>query len=334
MSVQHVSIIAEAGVNHGGSAGLAHHMIDVAADCGADAVKFQTFVPEALVSASGETAPYQKKTGHSTQIDLLTGLALADGDWAELSAHCTDRGIEFMSTPFDVASAELLVDLGVRRLKIPSGEIDNLPFIARLAEFGLPLIVSTGTADLDEVAAAFEVASAAPEVCLLHCISAYPAPVETANLRALTTMQSRFGCEVGWSDHTAGSLTAVLSVALGATVLEKHFTLDPAMPGPDQAASASPSGFARYVADVRSATRALGHGDKAPHDIERSTALAARRSWHARTDLAVGHVLTVDDLVALRPGGGISPSVSLIGATVTAPIAAGAVIGSEQVSTA
>ena len=245
-------VIAEAGVNHDGEPTLAHQLVDLAADAGADAVKFQIFDPVALVSLGAATAPYQaRNAGESSQRALLDALTLPREEWKELARHARERDLVFLSTAFDLASLDVVLALDVPALKVPSGELTNLPFLRALAGQGLPLLVSTGMGSLDEVAAAVDAVEAAPGIALFHCVSAYPAPPAEANLRAIATMLARFGVPTGWSDHTVGALTALGAVALGAAMLEKHITTDPGRSGPDHAASASPEAFEAYVEQVR-----------------------------------------------------------------------------------
>lgn len=320
-----VVVIAEAGVNHDGDPDLAHRLVDVAADAGADAVKFQTFEPARLVSVAADAAPYQRARGAAAdQRSLLASLTLPATVWAELRDHAAERGTEFLSTPFDLGSAELLVGLGVRALKVSSGELTNTPFLRELAGFGVPLLISTGMGSEGEVAAAVEASAEAPGRVLFHCVSAYPAPLEQCNLRAIPAMAQAHGIPVGWSDHTTGSAAALGAVALGAAVLEKHVTTDRTRPGPDHAASLEPDALAAYVDACRSLARALGDGRKRRMPAEEENAPLVRRSWHATRALPSGRVLTADDLVLLRPEGGAVPSEVLVGRTVKTHVEAGA----------
>ncbi|MBW3661978.1 MAG: N-acetylneuraminate synthase family protein [Actinobacteria bacterium] len=320
-------VIAEAGVNHNGEVQLAHDLVDVAAEARADAVKFQTFDPAALSGEAAETAPYQvRTTGLRSQRGMLESLTLPASAWAELRDHAAERGLVFLSTPFDVGSAELLLDLGVPALKVPSGELDNLPFIRSLARLDRPLLISTGMGTLDEVKAALDAAAEAPGTALFHCVTAYPTPAGDANLLAIRTLRQQFEVPVGWSDHTVGPVTAVASVALGAALIEKHLTLDRGMAGPDHEASEDPGSFAFFVEAVREAETALGDGVKRPRPSEEPNRIAARRSWHAARDLATGTTLADADVVALRPATGLSPSVPVAGLTLVRDVAAGAVI--------
>ena len=316
-------VIAEAGVNHNGDVAMAHELIDLAVAAGADAVKFQTFHPDALVSEQAAAAPYQQTSGASQQHSMLEELTLPLSAWQSLSDHASDEGIVFLSTAFDIQSLELLVDLGVPALKVPSGEADNIEFLRRLASQGLPLILSTGLRTLDEVRRALHALEAAPSVAVLHCVSSYPAEPSACNLLAMQTMRDEFDVPVGWSDHTQGSLTAISAVSLGATIVEKHVTLDPTLAGPDHAASASPSDFKAYVYDVRQAQRALGDGVKRPHASEEANRFHVRRSFHASRLLPGGHVIGASDVALLRPASGLAPSDSPLGRTVVQGIDAG-----------
>jgi N-acetylneuraminate synthase/N,N'-diacetyllegionaminate synthase len=307
-------VIAEVGVNHDGNADTAHLLIDVAATSGAQAVKFQTFSPKALVSAAAATTPYQKRAGATqSQAELLESLTLPAGAWVELAEHATSRGLMFLSTPFDLVSADLLAGLGVPALKSPSGELTNLAFLRALADYGLPLFVSTGMGDQREVDAAVAAVAKAPGLILFHCVSAYPAPPQECNLRAIPAMQARYGVPVGWSDHTPGATTAVASAALGARVFEKHFTLDRNAPGPDHAASVEPDELEAYVAAVRETVDALGDGVKRRVASEEENAPLVRRGWHAARDLEPGHLLVEGDLLALRPETALSVGLDLAG---------------------
>jgi N,N'-diacetyllegionaminate synthase len=317
-------VIAEAGVNHDGDVEKAHELIDVAARSGAGSVKFQTFEPSALVAVDASSAPYQERaTGSSTQSEMLEALSLPRSAWAELSAHAQEKGLVFLSTPFDLASAELLLGLGVPALKVPSGELTNTPFISRLARFDVPLLVSTGMGSLEEVDAALDAASGAPGRALFHCVSAYPAPAEDCNLRAIPAMAERFGIPVGWSDHTRGATSAVAATALGATLFEKHFTLDSSAPGPDHAASLEPEELATYVRAIEDSVAMLGDGRKRRMPSELENAPLVRRSWHAARDLDAGTTLGDDDLLALRPENGVTVAVDVRGMTTSRAIAAG-----------
>lgn len=317
-------IIAEAGVNHDGDVTDAHALIDVAADSGADAVKFQTFDPKAMVSEIAAAAPYQvSQSDVSTQIELLNNYVLPREAWKELVFHARERQVEFMSTAFDLSSLDLVCDLGVGALKLGSGELTNKPLLLEVAGRGLPVICSTGMGSHGEVASAVHWLSAAPGLMLMHCVSAYPAPPEQANLRAIVSMRKAFCLPVGWSDHTVGNVTSIAAVALGAAALEKHITLDMSRPGPDHAASADPEAFAAYVADTRAASSALGSGEKSIAPAEIENVELVRRSWHTTRDLRAGDVLGAADVVALRPASGIAPADDVVGRVATRAVPRG-----------
>lgn len=305
-------IIAEAGVNHNGDLAMAKQLADAALACGADAVKYQSFKAEGLVSRRAAKAEYQKKTtgGEQSQLDMIKGLQLSDGAHRELAAHCKAIGITFLSTPFDADSADLLDGLGVPLFKVPSGELTNKPLIRHVAAKGKPLIVSTGMSTLSEVADAVRWArevSSAP-LTLLHCLTEYPAPIEQVNLRAMDTLREHFGLPAGYSDHTPGIAVSVAAAARGASVIEKHLTLDKTLPGPDQAASLDPAEFAALVKAVRAVTAALGDGVKRAAPCEAGNRTVARRSVVAARDLPAGHQLAAVDLALKRPGDGIAPA--------------------------
>jgi N,N'-diacetyllegionaminate synthase len=326
-----LTVIAEAGVNHNGDPTLAHELVDVAAEAGADAVKFQTFDPEVLVSPP-QTTPYQRdRGGASDQQSLLASLTLPAEAWVELRDHAVERGLTFLSTPFDLGSARMLAELGVAALKTGSGELTNTPFLRALAHFGPPMLVSTGMGDEGEVAAAVAATSAAPSVTLLHCVSAYPAPIAEANLRVIPGLAARYGLPIGWSDHTPGSTAAVAAVALGATVLEKHVSTDRSLPGPDHAASLERDELAAYVTAVHDAASALGDGIKRRMPSEVENAPLVRRSWHAAKDLPEGRVLVAEDAIALRPELGLAPNVEIEGARMLRSVRAGDPIARDDV---
>lgn len=328
--VDDVFVIAEAGVNHNGSEEIAHQLIDVAVASGAQAVKFQTFDPSALTSASAEATPYQlERSGARDQQSLLQELTLPESAWRRLKDHCDSVGIRFLSTPFDMGSARLLVDLGVEGLKVSSGELTNLPMLSELSALGLPLLVSTGMGDADEVAAAVAACAAAPQLLIFHCVSAYPAPLDQCNLKVIPALMRQHAIPVGWSDHTPGLAAAVAAVTLGARVVEKHFTLDRHMEGPDHLASLEPDALTDYVTTLRAIPVALGDGVKRRMPAEEENAPLVRRSWHAARDLEPGHVLTPGDLVALRPESGIRPDIDIVGRTMAATVAAGQSVAAE-----
>lgn len=319
-----VLVIAEAGVNHNGSEELAHQLIDVAVESCAQAVKFQTFDPAALTSAAAQATPYQlERSGASDQQALLSNLTLPTSAWKRLKDHAESVDVHFLSTPFDLGSARVLVDLGVQGLKVSSGELTNLPMLAALSEFGLPLLVSTGMGDAAEVAAAVDACSAAPQLVLFHCVSAYPAPLAECNLRAIPAMQADHQVPVGWSDHTLGTASAIAAVTLGARVVEKHFTTDSTLEGPDHLASLEPAQLADYVAVLRALPAALGDGVKRRMPAEEENAPHVRRSWHVVRDLEPGAVLTEQDITALRPESGLRPDITIVGRALARPLRAG-----------
>lgn len=312
-------IIAEAGVNHNGSEALALELIAVAKKIGADAVKFQTFSADRLVRPGAPKAAYQEReTGGGDQLSMLRALELPESAYPRLRDHCRASGIEFLSTPFDAEAADMLVDLGMARLKVASGEITNFPFLTHLARKGLPIILSTGMADLEEVAEAISVTRQAWRdaniaerpgmLTVLHCTSNYPAAVEDVNLRAMQTMANAFNLPVGYSDHTAGVEVALAAVTMGAAVIEKHFTLDSRMPGPDHQASLEPDAFARMVREIRNVEFALGDGIKKPRPSELPVRDLVRRSVTLLRPMAAGERIRHEDISLLRPGTGIPPA--------------------------
>jgi N,N'-diacetyllegionaminate synthase len=300
-------VIAEAGVNHNGDASLAHQLVDAAADAGADVVKFQTFDPDALVTPSAGKAAYQQRTtGGGTQYDMLRALMLPADVHRELVTHARDRALIFASTPFDADSLRLLVDLGVSFIKIGSGDLTNLPLLRDIARTNLPIVLSTGMATLDEVRVAVEVFTPhAAGIALLHCVSQYPAKAEETNLAAMATLREACGCAVGLSDHSPGTEVAVAAVALGASVIEKHLTLDNTLPGPDHAASLNPQEFKQLVRQIRNVEAAIGDGVKRPRASESELRTVARRGLYLSTALAKGDAVEATALVCLRPAVGI-----------------------------
>jgi len=304
-----VFFIAEAGVNHNGDPALAHRLIEVAAAAGADAVKFQTFRTEALVSRHAPKAQYQVETtgAAESQLEMLRKLELSRETFASLAQACRRRGILFLSSPFDLVSADDLESLDVAAFKTGSGELTNLPLLDHLAAKGRPIIVSTGMATLAEVETAVATVGQRAPLALLHCVSAYPTPPEETNLRAMATLRARFGCPVGFSDHTPGLTVSIAAVALGASIIEKHFTLDRALPGPDHRASLDPVGLTALVAAVREVEASLGDGDKRPMPSELSTRAVARKSLVATRALRKGETLAAASVAVKRPGTGIAP---------------------------
>ncbi len=305
-------VIAEIGVNHNGSTEIARQLIDVAAGAGADAVKFQSFSADDLVTKSAPKADYQSRnTGDDgSQHSMLARLELSESDFQSLMTHCAERGIDFLCTPFGTAPADMLEAIGVSAFKVSSGDLTHHRFLAHLARKGLPIILSTGMANLAEVDEALRVLDAAGPVpvALLHCVSAYPADPASCNLVAMDTMARAFGRPVGWSDHTQGVAIGFAAVALGARLIEKHITLDVGMDGPDHAASMEPDEFRAFVSGIRAIGEATGDGIKRPQAEELATALVARRSIVAVRDLPAGAMLTDDDVAIMRPGTGLAPA--------------------------
>jgi N-acetylneuraminate synthase len=332
-----VFVIAEAGVNHNGDVDLALKLCDAAKAAGADAVKFQTFRAEDLVLPGSPTAAYQaRETGEQDQFAMLRKLELSEEQHRAVQAHCEAIGIEFFSTPFSLAAVDLLVGLGVRRLKMPSGELTHRALVAHAAATGLPLLVSTGMASLDECRAALDWIAQARghlrEVALMHCTSAYPASDEALNLRAIGTMARELGVPIGYSDHSLGIEASIAAVAMGAVAIEKHLTLDRAMPGPDHSASLEPDAFAAMVRGIRRVSAMRGDGVKAPRPEEQDAARVARRSVVAAVDIPAGSRIDAAMLACRRPATGIPPSEwdAVVGRTARAAIAAGTVLQWSQ----
>lgn len=330
-------IIAEAGVNHNGSLDRALEMVNAASDAGADMIKFQTFKPELLVSKNAEKADYQKDTTGTaeSQLEMVQKYELSREAHEIIASHCREAGIEFFSTPFDLPSVDLLADLGVRRLKIPSGEITNWPLIYKVGTTGKPVVMSTGMSVIDEIRDALGVyllGALAPRaipgrevleaiyasregrlylrenMILLHCTTQYPAPYEDVNLLAMEVLKDEFGLPVGYSDHTQGIAVSIAAAARGAAVIEKHFTLDRNLPGPDHRASLEPDELGALVSSVRIVEKSLGERMKRAAPSEESNRIIARKSLTALTDIKRGEVFSWDNLGTKRPGGGVSPT--------------------------
>ena len=306
-------IIAEAGVNHNGDLAMACTLIDVAAAAGADRVKFQTFRADRLVTTQARKADYQihATDAGESQHSMLRRLELTRSMHDELIAHCRSRGIEFFSTGFDVESIDLLVQLGLDSFKIPSGEITNLPYLRHVGSYKKPVFLSTGMASLGEIEAALMALERAgtprTRITVLHCTTEYPAPMAEVNLRAMLTIRDAFGVAVGYSDHTAGIEVAIAAVALGATVIEKHFTLDRNLPGPDHKASLEPDELRAMVAAIRNVEQALGVGIKCASPSELKNRPISRKSIVASRAIEAGETFSSDNLTVKRPGTGISP---------------------------
>lgn len=308
-----VIIIAEAGVNHNGNFDLARKMIHEAAKAGADYVKFQTAVPELVISTFAPKAEYQKETTGSgqSQLDMCRAIHLPLSAYAELAEICRSEGIGFMSTPFDLVSIDCLAELDMDYWKIPSGEITNLPYLRKIGALGSRIIMSTGMANINEIEQAVSILEAAgtprSNISLLHCTTQYPAPYASVNLRAMHTLES-LGCHsIGYSDHTIGTEVAVAAVAQGARIIEKHFTLDCNLPGPDHRASIEPDQLALLVQQIRHIEAALGNGIKDVADAERPNIEVARKSIVAAQNIAKGEIFSEQNITVKRPGNGISP---------------------------
>ena len=305
-----IYIIAEAGVNHNGSLAIAKSLAEAAKEAGADCVKFQTFKAEKLVSRSARKAAYQEgTTGEGTQADMLKQLELSYDEFRELKAHCDRIGIQFLSTPFDPDNIAFLDTMDMPFWKVPSGEVTNAPYLAAIGKTGKPVVLSTGMCTLEEVGAAIRVLreNGSGEIRLLQCNTEYPTPFEDVNLRAMATMREAFGLETGYSDHTRGIEAPIAAAALGAGIIEKHFTLDRNMEGPDHKASLEPGELAAMVQAIRHIELALGTGVKTPSPSEQKNIAAARKSLVAARAIRQGETLTAENLAVKRPGTGVSP---------------------------
>lgn len=305
-------IIAEAGVNHNGSIELAYQLIDAAKNAGADYVKFQTFIPALLVSKEAKQAEYQtKNTGEKSQLEMLEELALSYEHFQALYDYCRSKEIGFLSTGFDEPSVKFIDSLGIDYHKIPSGEITNLPYLKLIGGLRKKILLSTGMATLTEVKSAVDIllseGSNLDDIIVLQCTSEYPAPYNEVNLCAMSTMQKTLGVKVGFSDHTQGIEVPIAAVALGASVIEKHFTLNKNFPGPDHIASLEPDELKAMVNAIRNVEEALGNGMKTPSFSEQKNIEPVRRSIFTNKALLAGHVIKEDDLIMKRPGNGISP---------------------------
>jgi N,N'-diacetyllegionaminate synthase len=306
-----VFIIAEAGVNHNGDIGLAEQMIFEAKKAGADAVKFQTFKAEKVMSRYAEKAEYQKAaTGEDeSQLEMVKKFQLSYNDFMRLKQVCDQAGIMFLSTPFDPDSIDFLAELHMEYMKIPSGEITNLPYLIRIARLGSKVIMSTGMSTMDEIGEAVGILkeNGTEDITLLHCTTEYPTPYQDANLKAMLALKERFHTKVGYSDHTLGIEIPIAAVSLGAEVIEKHFTLDKNMEGPDHKASLEPDELAAMVSSIRNVESALGTGNKVPSQSEIKNIVIARKSIVAAKDIKLGETFTEENLAVKRPGSGVSP---------------------------
>lgn len=305
-----VYIIAEAGVNHNGSFELACELVDAAKAAGADCIKFQTFKSNNIVSHNAQKAEYQKDTtGDGAQIDMLKKLELSYDEFLALKKYCDTVGICFLSTPFDFESIDFLNSIDMPFWKIPSGEVTNYPYLVALAKTGKPVVMSTGMCSIDEIQAAIDVlrGHGTTEIKLLHCNTEYPTPYEDVNLLAMQTMRDDFGLEVGYSDHTKGIEVPIAAVALGASIIEKHFTLDRNMEGPDHKASLEPDELTRMVSSIRHIEKSFGSGEKVPSPSEVKNVSIVRKSIVAKKAINKGELLTEDNITVKRPATGISP---------------------------
>jgi N,N'-diacetyllegionaminate synthase len=309
----HTIIIAEAGVNHNGSIELAKKLIDVAAEAAADFVKFQTFKAETLVTQTADKAEYQKEITNTdeSQFEMIKKLELDKEAHEELMDYCEQKSIIFLSTAFDNGSIELLAKLDIPFYKIPSGEITNLPYLRHIGRMGKPIIMSTGMSSLEEVRDALNVliesGAEKEQITILHCNTEYPTPMEDVNLKAMLTIKDELGVNIGYSDHTLGIEVPIAAVAMGATVIEKHFTLDRNMPGPDHAASLEPEELKAMVTAIRNIEKAMGGGEKEPSPSETKNISVARKSIVAKMSIKKGELFTEENLTVKRPGTGISP---------------------------
>ncbi|MBR71877.1 MAG: N-acetylneuraminate synthase [Rhodospirillaceae bacterium] len=308
MISQKILVIAEAGVNHNGDFNRANEMVRVAAASGADYVKFQAFKAENLVSNHAKTTAYQKNaTGSVNQREMLSSLELSLGDFEKLAATCEKEKIGFLVTPFDYEIVSTLIEFGMDRIKVSSGDLTNISLLVKFASFDLPMIVSTGMANEKEVSHSIEILKSnnVDDITILQCTSLYPAPPRTINLRAMKTMRDKYKVNVGFSDHSIGTHISIAAAALGATTIEKHFTLDRSLPGPDHMASLEPVELSSLIAGVRDVQEALGNGVKEPVEDEIEVSRLVRRSWHTTRDIELGTRLSEKDIVLKRPGDGM-----------------------------
>lgn len=310
--MKHTLIIAEAGVNHNGSIEMAKQLIDAAAIAGVDYVKFQTFKAEKLVTKDAKQADYQQRNAaDDSQYSMLKKLELSEAQHEELIAYCMEKGVKFLSTAFDMESVEYLHSLRLGLWKIPSGEITNYPYLKAIAQYGKPVILSTGMCEMEDVQNAVDVLCKhglkKEQITVLHCNTEYPTPMQDVNLKAMQEIKDAIGVKVGYSDHTQGIEVPIAAVALGAEVIEKHFTLDRTLPGPDHKASLEPNELKAMVDAIRNIEQALGDGRKHVSESERKNMAIARKSIVAARDINHGEMLTEDNLCVKRPGNGISP---------------------------
>lgn len=329
-------IIAEAGVNHNGQLNIAKKMIKIAKNAGADCVKFQAFNISTLVSDNAKSANYQiKETNENIQKNVLKDLVLSKQDLNILFKECIKKKIEFLCTAFDIDLLKYLVSMGMQKIKIPSGEITNFPYLIETAKYNLPIILSTGMSNMQEVKKAYECLKSVNknvDISILHCTSLYPAPNNTLNLKAISSLSKQYKCTIGYSDHSEGNYASIAAVSLGAKIIEKHFTLNKNYSGPDQSASANPKELKDLIENIRNLEKALGDGIKIAHKLEKNTADVARRSWHAKNNIAANSKIKLEDLILLRPGTGIESSKKLAGLKTKKNIKKGEIIKQSWLS--
>ena len=325
-----VYFIAEAGINHNGSLKDALKMVTTAKRAGADCIKFQAFSIKKLLSDNTKSAEYQlKNTGKLSQNKILSNLSLNKKEFREIFKKCIQQRIEFLCTAFDEEWLKFLISLGMKKIKISSGEITNYPYLKIVAKSRLPIILSTGMSNMQEIESSINFIRKHNNKALinvLHCTSLYPAPLESLNLSAIFSIKNKFKLNVGYSDHSKGNIAAIASVAMGARIIEKHFTLDKNLYGPDQIASASPEELRNLVSKIRELEIAIGHGKKEPNNQEKNTLNVVRRSWHARRNIKKGAILDKEDVILLRPGTGILGNKNIMGSKVLKNIKAGSLI--------
>lgn len=305
----HVFIIAEAGVNHNGSLELAYKLVDAAKEANADCVKFQTYITENDTAVNCEKAEYQKTEQQESQYELLKKLELSFDDFRKIQEYCKKKGIMFLSTPFDIESLKFLEEIHMPIWKIASSEVENFQLLREMAKTHKPIILSTGMCTIEEISNAVDVLKkyGAGEIRILHCNTQYPTPMEDVNLKAMYELKSMFQCDIGYSDHTQGIEVPIAAVAMGATIIEKHFTLDRNMEGPDHVASLNPLELKEMVQAIRNVEKAIGTGKKVPSNSEKGNRIAARKSIFARCEIKKGQKFTEENIIAKRPGGGVNP---------------------------
>lgn len=309
--MEHIFVIAEAGDNHNGNFELALRLVDKAVEAGADCVKFQTFITENVISKYAQKAEYQKENTDAaeSQFEMVKKLELSFEQFRQIQEYCKKRGILFLSTPFDLDSVDFLQEIDIPFWKIPSGEITNLPYLIKIAKTGKDIILSTGMSTMEEIDKALKILreNGAGKITLLHCNTEYPTPYQDVNLKAMKTLGETFGVSVGYSDHTQGIEVPIAAAALGAAVIEKHFTLDKNMEGPDHKASLEPEELKRMITGIRNIEKSMGDADKKPTDSEKKNIVIARKSIVAKRDIKKGETLSEEILAIKRPGNGISP---------------------------